>query len=224
MTTKKETLEERNARTRRQNEAFERLSAPKKRVSIAHDVLAQIDLNRIRVETGTYFESEVFKKQLFEIMNGEASSSKQLQTVFRKVETCTACALGSMFLCGVETANKLKIRETNLVRMSLLMSEDVYTYLSRFFSMEQLVVIESAFEHRNMLREHRRMSKKFNYLSGKALQSLELEVTDAVTFGNLESNDTIRLQLIMRNIIANRGTFNPKDRPFNGWVTPNYNS
>jgi len=223
MPKKKETLRERNARIRRQNVAFERLSPAKKRVFIAKDVLAQIDLNRIQAVSGVYFESETLNDIVDDVRFEGKSASKQLQTIFRKVETCTACALGSMFLCGVETANKLKLNQTDIVDNRGVVSDDIYTYLSRFFDMRQLVVIESAFEQRNMFAEHRDHSERFDNLTYEEVEEITDEVADAIDFGLIESDATTRLQLIMRNIVANKGTFVPLDVPHRGWITPNYN-
>ena len=83
-----ETLKE---KIRQRNEAFNRLGNKQQRIKIARDALAQIAAGRIIVETGNFLVST----DIYMIENRDGD--KELSEVLAGVNSCEACALGSLF-------------------------------------------------------------------------------------------------------------------------------
>jgi hypothetical protein len=183
--------------TAERNKAFGKLSPARQRMAIARDVLAQLATGKIVAESGTYFDSLTFKVR---------GAGTQLQKSLQQMESCDVCAIGSLFVCGVLKANALTAGEAG-VSGDYIGSGIMTSYLSRFFTREQLGLIESAFETD----------------TGYAESPSSLSARDAVRFGNhvndladqlnADNYDEIKLQLIMQNIIKNKGTFVPTQLP-----------
>lgn len=180
------------------NRAFARMTPAQKRVTIARDVLSQLQARRITAESGTYLRTKnrvVVKKK---------DEGDDLGKLTRQIKTCNACAVGSLFLCAVERADKLKLGSADddaaMARRGPLESSfndldlDLHRYLGKFFSAEQLAAIEGAFENGSV--------------GGAACRMLEVV-----------EDDGDRLRLIMENISRNRGRFDPEDpRMFSGEI------
>lgn len=101
-------------------------------------------------------------------------------------QKCEVCALGGMMIASVLLANELKVSEVwwGGDRLYGIGGEACLSYLSRFFPYEQLKEIEAAFEGWTEA-EHRRVKQFRPKLHGA----------------------TKRLTAVMKNIIANNGTF-----------------
>lgn len=105
---------------------FKRLTAAQKRVAIAKDVLAQIQLNT-RIESGRYWR----------IDNSEVGViDKTFLT--RPHVACSCCAAGAVVLSGIRLFNRVKVSYFNPGQ-----SDKV---LNPWFSNEQMALIEFAFE------------------------------------------------------------------------------
>lgn len=196
---------------RRANAAFDKLSPSEKRVAIARDVLTQLDAGRITAESGVYVRS-------FELVNliDESAKDVQLQSLLPAVDECNVCALGSMFICGVNIANKLPVKGVTTYGEEVS-GRDAKKYLRRFFTNGQLGLIESAFETTDMLSNYSRVSKRDNDLVGTAIRFGRL-----FDLEDYDLQDEIRLRAIMENIIVNNGTFKPEVRPTKRWVTEGF--
>lgn len=198
------------------NAAFDKLSPARKRVAIAKDALSQLGI-RLVAERGTYVQSEAFTTV-------DTPPNTQLQKLFGKMQECTVCAKGALFVCAIDRANKLKIENLELPRMlrgGSVATQDLENYLGRFFSVHQLDLIESAFEKIEMVENEFQTDDEAD------------EVDEAVEFGELFYNeltsakdDENRLRAILENIIVNKGTFVPSQHPelvtTTKWVTEGF--
>lgn len=198
----KKTTAQRNARIERENALFRKLSAPRKRVALARDGLAQLASGQLIATTGTWVNIDD---------DAAVPSGTDSDTDLRDVigeQTCETCALGGLFVCAVKRVDALKISELEngeYVEYSDVgvETEDVFAYLRKFFSESQLNAIEAAFEQGN------------GVASGSyAARSFASDIDDA----------ELRMRLILENIVANKGTFDPSIKPEQviTYVTPNY--
>jgi hypothetical protein len=212
----KKLVQNQNRRTRQSNARFEALSHAEKRVAIARDVLAQIATKRLvpanRIWLAGKDNSNLFSKK-------DLEKNPEFQKILSTKKECTGCALGGLFMCAVEVADKLKLSELRKVkdyqeemldptnddkrytRMDgFIQGDDAFKYLRRFFSQEQLDAIESAFER-------------------GVGASTDME---AAGFAPDEYKPAERMKLIMQNIILHKGKFVPEDQPILCYSYPNF--
>lgn len=200
----KRALKNHNRRVARANAAFENLSASEKRVAIARDVLAQIHSKRLTAQRGVYLNLDSSKSTT-------VTKNTELRDLLKSQKSCTGCALGSMFMCAVEKADKLKVNDLCYLDLAEGQSEelvpndieidqdDTIKYLSKFFPKDQLLDIESAFEGDDF--------------GGDCTDFLPEEMEDS----------SERMRLIMENIIAHKGKFDPSTSPVAGsYSTPGF--
>lgn len=193
----------------RNNKLFEQMTPAEKRVQIARDVLAQLASKRLVAEEGVWLSG--INKDLFD--KKDLQNDPELKTILAKVKQCQGCALGGMFMCAVEQADALKLSKLEGVKEykeyganaykhldSDISEDDAFSYMKKFFTKSQLEMIECAFERG----EGARYSEK------------------AINFVLEIDNPGTRMQLIMENIVANKGTFTPHKRPIAEWSTPDY--
>ena len=211
-----------NRRTNAANEAFNKLPPSVKRVQIARDVLAQLDSKRLIAASGFWLTGANSGK-LFD--KADIIVDAELQDVLSQTKKCEGCALGGMFMCAVERANKLKVGSLDNEEGNGQLSEtDTFDYLKKFFSLEQLNLIEFTFE------------KGRGAAHGVPSDQQELALTffgddvydtDYVDDGNDDEvgpTPEIRMRLIMENIIANKGRFVVTRKPVLTWTTPGFAS
>jgi len=189
------TLTKLNKRIKARNRAFAKLSPEQKRVTIAKDVLEQLDAGRLTPTQGTYLSprTKVCAR----------SGSQQLAELLPRIEKCNVCGLGALFACAVGRADKITLSEVgdffaaNEYR-DIRGGDDirkvdfnVKDYLLGFFNSNQLRAIEHTFE----------------------------QWTDGV--GVLMRGVPVRrrMVLIMENIIRNGGTFEVGDETMMAAVT-----
>ena len=200
----KKALVNSNRRIARANKAFEKMSPAEKRVQIARDVLAQLAMKRLVPTEGIWLNGTNSERgDLF--VKTDIKKNPELKDLLKKRKTCHGCALGGMFMCSVERADKLKVRdlitenEPNFTEDELIefqaadcsVPEGItFDYLEKFFDMEQLEMIESAFE---------RGAGVCHYNSASA-------------FANVVEDPGTRMELIMQNIIVNKGKFVPSKK------------
>lgn len=178
-------------------EEFWALSESDRRITIAKDVLKALNEGKLIAKERVYLRA--FLKPTKAIMNPSGDGIKseiQVNTVLKKLQNCTACAIGSVFTCAALRADRLKIMKINYT----LLSKDVFRinvnsmqeYLRRFFSLNQLSIIECAFE--------------CNSGFGNAAFP---DRWKAMVFGEGYRTAYKRMQAIMRNIVKNDGEFKP---------------
>lgn len=212
-------IDQLNQNTKLKNAAFLALKPAQRRIQIARDVIAQIG-GRITARAGTYFDTR-------DLRNINISDEAQAQTVFKKITSCTVCAIGSLFLCGVDRANAVTVGQIELGGGSVDGS-DAKRYLRKFFSIRQLALIETAFEtafektyigpSRFQYSDEAEAATKF----GRTADELTDSFNNAVSYMDEIEADDNRMRLIMQNIIANNGTFRPSKLPSLQIVTPGF--
>lgn len=176
-------------RTAINNAAFFAQSPAQQRVTIAKDVISELRSGRFRASSGLYFEASGFKA---DDALDYAEPEDELSDVLTRVDKCNVCALGAVFVCGVQRADNLTVQGAGGYQQ-----KDMHEYLSRFFSVSQLHLIETAFE------------------KGEVGSRGDVETEEAVAavgfWRNLTTpNPENRMLAIMENIIRNNGKFKPK--------------
>jgi hypothetical protein len=183
---------------------FKKMPAHRKRVAIAKDVIRSINQDKIIIpESGTYLRKSSLNKFIdfddwdwdYEEMTSIQPEDKNKDVrdiLLTTMPKCTACAIGSMFVCTV-------LRDDNLTLGEFHDKHDIdyRNKLLNFFDDMQLGLIESAFEQSNMNRKWYR-TDDFKGL-----------VDRAIDFGSMYSSDKKRMIAIMENIIAHNGEFVP---------------
>lgn len=204
-----------NKRVTRDNKWFAKLSAPRKRVAIARDVLTQLKSGRLNATSGVWL-ADTHSDSL--VYDAQDVKNKELQSILKDMKQCNGCALGGMFMCAVERANKIKVKNLDEFEEDYvgdygmqcagsdrvdIQGEDTMKYLSKWFDRGQLELIETAFER-----------GEGGYEGGP----------DAAAFCNDVEEPAERMKLIMQNIIVNRGTFDPYTGPESHivWTTPGF--
>lgn len=165
--------------------AFTRLTAAQKRVAIAKDVLKQIKAKRLLIETGSYLSWDALK-----LRDERTPFSKATLT---KPNKCHACAVGSAVASG--------LRLFNDGALSVYVErDDAFSTLRRWFSRNQVIAIEVAFEHESTRAlEQRYRGDKFLNRAAAEFQFRRSDIGKA----------TQRAVAIFKNIIANNGEFKP---------------
>jgi len=168
----------------RRNKAFRRLSDGEKRVTIAGDVLDQLDAKRFVPTFGTYLEVPFSVETKF--YDGNLKVDEVLSGV-----TCEVCGIGSLFVAAVDRANACTVDDMQSPSDDEFMRE----YLGEWFSREQLEMIEAAFEGRQI------------WILG--FSSIKDSFKKCVRFTSRVKSPEGRLRKIMRNIVENKGVFVP---------------
>ena len=161
---------------------FNKLTKNQQRVSIARDVIKMLKNKKIKAGS-IYFDA--LKIDPIEFAN---FPHKDVHLVVDSTQ-CKVCALGGMLAATVMKVDGMKF---NYSQPDIPRNE-VIKKLKDYFSIEQLDLIESAFECQETDRYYSHVSAW-----GKA-----------VDFGNKFKSKTKRMRMIMENIIRNNGEFKP---------------
>ncbi len=196
-------------RVARANARFNTMSKAQKRVKIAQDVIAQITAGKLHPGKGTWLlfgviDDDGIGKEITRYVSGKT----EVRDVIKE-QTCTACALGSLFTCAVNLHDKLPVKNLFANRYmraddtaKVSFSETDILYLKKFFTPYQLALIEAAFELGQ--------ESLFRYAGDQhPLFKHDNRRVHAYTFGRQYTDSANRLLAIMENIIENEGTFNP---------------
>lgn len=215
------TKAQRIAKTKRDNARFAKLTGAQKRVAIAKDVLAQLAVGRIKAHSGTYFKAKVGNKTF--------KAEGEVQEALAKIPTCSACALGSLFVCTVEKADKLKLSDLSndfvveewddrgqiREKVASVDSDSMHTYLKGFFSLDQLFLIENAFEVSDINSRSEFEETSDSDFGASLVFNQKVEEKFGL-WGDIDRSgadrregDRIKMERIMRNIVRNRGRFVP---------------
>ncbi len=178
------------------NDYFNSLTKPQKRVAIAEDVIKQIKAKKYTAKESTYL-----------YISTTVEDEEQLQSNFNNVQ-CDCCALGGLFLSEVKFNNSCTIGEANDYDFDVKGD----TRLQKYFSIEQLILIEAAFEcwdayrllHNNTIDSGYGFNLKLN-----ELKLTEEDINKACKFGDSFYYEKDKLIAILQNLIQNKGTFKP---------------
>jgi len=165
---------------------FNKLSKAAQRVAIAQDAIRQIKANKYYISTGRWVDVAVEASDAVE--SGMPDIDQQallygLPAVPRKI-TCTCCAGGAAFLSSIRLADKAVIQGGAVETL-----EEAADQLKRYFSQDQIDLIEEAFE--------------------KGGGYCHTDKGDGVAFGLDYKDATERALAIFKNIVKNKGEFKP---------------
>ena len=169
------------------NAAFKKANKARRRVLIAKDALIRTKLNNLRLNKGSFVGTDNISKE---------STFADLQFknfINDNNNTCIVCAKGAMFCSIVGRDNKLTYRESFQNAWSNDFDNTPHETLLKYFSAEQLDLIEIAFEGRSYL---------------YAVTDLDLIYRAKKIYETYESH-TDTFIAICNNIIKNKGEFKP---------------
>jgi hypothetical protein len=197
------TVEKINESLRKSNAAFKKATKAEKRVMIAKDVLAQIKAKRYIPESGTWVDAN------WNIRGGidEIHETDSVQKLFadRTIETCSVCALGGLFMSCTNLNNNTCVSDINYggegteIGERIEEGDTLSNGLNKIFSKKQLQLIEVYFEKGDGW--FGEAGYTGNYI-GEDSRHVEY-------FNDAYPDDDERLVEIMKNIVANDGTFVP---------------
>ena len=183
-------------RIRDRERRFKQATPAGKRVMIARDVIKQLDSKRLIARGGCWVS---YRGKPYTL--DDESGEKDFREVLLSVPQCSACALGSLLVCTVERANKAKMNDFMQDGSFDPGFSNIAQYLEPYFSIEQLNMIENAFE--------RRCTHWSWEVSDEKLEASVRFGTD-VTYGvKTDDQDATVLHAIMSNIVRNKGEFVP---------------
>lgn len=124
---------------------FEKLRKQQKRVAVARDVIARLELGTIKATPGTYL---ALKSATLDMCN--TPESRRLDKILNK-EPCEACAIGGAFTAYVGIVDGLSLdRMRATVRLNKGITnfgeDDLREKLGEIFGSHELDTIERAFE------------------------------------------------------------------------------
>jgi hypothetical protein len=194
------TVEKINKALLKSNAAFKKATKAEKRVMIAKDVLAQIKAKRYVPESGTWVDPN------WNIRN-EIDGTESVQKLFadRTIETCNVCALGGLFMSCTNLNNNTCVSDINYGGEGNLLGEKIQegdtlsNGLNKIFSKKQLQLIEVYFE------------KGDGWFGEDGYTGVYIgeDSRHVEYFNDAYPDDDERLVEIMKNIVANDGTFVP---------------
>lgn len=172
-----------------------------KAVAIAKDVLRQIRFYR-NVNKGSYVAGNLGITA--DDLDYDKCGAKEHISEITK--SCSVCALGACFLSYVRLFNKVKFQDVVGAWGNIML--DRYELndgtLGTVFSETQLLLIESAFEQKDMF--------DVTDLGEETYLRVKHELEDAIDFGKKYTDNKKRLRAIMLNIVKNNGKFIPKKK------------
>lgn len=169
---------------------FNAMPKNRQRVAIAKDVITSLNTKEIVATQGSYLNSRQLWPDSKEFFSEEKENlDKQVRDVFidKNPPKCTACAVGSLFVCAVKRHDAITIGEMNTFDRGNLTD-----YLDKFFDQDQLHLMEDAFE--TYYDKTNRHNESYN---------------EAEDFGRKYKTAKERMIAIMENVIANDGEFIP---------------
>ena len=188
-------------RIRRSNNRFNVASDAQRRVMLAKDVLASLEAKRLVPASCTYVDSL-----------GDVEQAKEVIEKYGVMPTCTACALGGLFIALLDRAGDKREMRSSLHPYS----DEVYRRLELVFSKTQLKMIEVAYEADTLVNDLRIENRElavaclnFSYCETPLLECVS--GSRRGPYYGVEDRREARLTKVMKNIIRNKGTFDPCD-------------
>jgi hypothetical protein len=201
-------LEKINKMIQENNVAFKTATKAQKRVMIAQDVLAQIKAKRYVADSGTWVDPTFSGKWNHDAPNDNASVQQMFAS--KEIESCSVCALGSMFMSCTNLNNHTTFAQFNCESDdigSMIDREDggFSNGLDRFFTKNQLTLIEIYFEKGDGY-----FSIENDTVDTNSRFYKSIDFNHVYAFYDECDSDQERLTAIMKNIIKNDGTFVPE--------------
>lgn len=164
------------------------------RVAIAQDVLELLRIGGIEAKPGWYVTAPAkgvqYPEGVGDTFEGTALALRQPRSPVR----CGVCAIGAATMAAVGLYDECEALEEDWISYNTESSDDttMRDVLARWFTRQQLDLIECAFECENNF-----------YSGGSAEEARE----NAVNFGHRYDDAEDRLRAIMENIVRNKGRF-----------------
>ncbi len=188
------------AKTKYTPPGWGKMTLAQKRVRIARDVIAQIRAGRFDVQSDKGYcnmdlvdpvdvrgEEQWYKEDGTWLIADENEKVVDRLKDLNK-ENCHVCALGGAMISAIKFDDGTTVAELQDVD-----SEDVREKLDKYFSRDQMDLIECAFEG-----------------TDHGCDLSDEETSSCVDFGLLIGDDADLLMAIMQNIIDHRGLFRPE--------------
>jgi hypothetical protein len=193
--------------------SFEAMTAEEKRVAIARDALKWLDAGRIKPKMGTLLALDAFAGDSL-IAESDVRNQRLLQDRLAEVPTCQVCAIGSLFYSAVRRFDSLRCSAVGYATSHIFAEPVLDTYIRQFFDVDQLMLIEHAFELGEGTYDIE--------LRNEAMEKDKGLFFSALHFGHsVDTNPELgftpsarRLECILQNIIANNGEFKPPHIPY----------
>ena len=191
--------EEIAAEIEKRNQLFAAASPEQKRMLIAKDVIEQIKAKRFKPTSGTWVRPKM-KNGAYLGVEEKFDGDESVRELFigKKIPACDCCALGAMFMSCTTYNDGTSVeafeREIDWEFEEHVLKGKLSNGLNSFFSVEQLRLIETAFEGGD---------------GAFMAEDDDKEAQKAASWYDAMSGDDKRMVAIMENIIANNGTFVP---------------
>lgn len=174
-----ETRRKINRRVRERNQRFKKLSLSAQRIKVISDVITLLKGKKlIKAKQGTYIN-------LPDNHLSKYDNREQLNTALEAGPRCEVCGIGAIFVTTISLNDQYSVGDAGMS----INREEMVDYLRKWFSADQLGLIESAFER-----------------SARGQGDADYK---AAEFGNMYPSPTKRLIAICENIIKNKGKFVP---------------
>lgn len=173
---------------------FNKLPKARQRRLILLDVLRQIKLPKTCVTTGTYCDIRLPEVDPFAGDKYTPLPVTELHTLLPKIERCSVCAKGALFLSTVAKSNDFMVHDPQ-GRVTVHHAGMLHK-LKSIWPEKNLALVECAFE-------------KDGRFGIDNIVCSDAEIARAVTFGEAFEDDTARLSAIVRNMLKNNGLFKP---------------
>ena len=190
-----------NAAIKRRETKFWASDKATRRVMIAKDVLAQLDIGKIEAARGVYLMAKVDKSLLVKRFHRDdfPTYDAPAREALTNAPSCTACAIGSVFVSTALVANRCNLRKFSYTQSNGDISFNDKVSSNKHFSVAQLRLMEEAFEVRYVSPSFRVRYPSLNQCASSR----------AGAMGEKYESAKDRLRAIMENVIANNGTFVP---------------
>jgi hypothetical protein len=185
------TLSELNKSIEESNVAFAKMSKAKKRVEIAKDTIQRVLLGQLKPNIGNIIAINLLVRR---------NENYSIRDVINNDDefNCSVCAKGALLMGYVGRVNEMQFGQA---KNSNDGSSAIHTKLAEIFTLEQLALIEVAFEGNQYL------TFCSNNIDRKIIVSEE-DYDKADKFYAIQKKED-RLIAICKNIIENKGTFKP---------------
>jgi len=175
------------AKIKDRNRYFQKLPRAKQRIAVARDVLRALKDGVIEAKSGDYMSFGGEDRRSALLNSAAANPEGAFVTSLAELPSCRVCAKAALFVCAA--TRDADITNNKAYNMYFYDSRLLSKTLKGVFSAKQLRLIETEFEGLDF-------ECRADYFSPV------MKLTDLP--------DRDRMVAIMKNIVANHGTFKPK--------------
>lgn len=169
------------------NQQFENASPEEKRVIIAQDVIDRLNADLLIANPGSMMKG-------VSLMGEELNWADSFKTYINR-KSCKVCAKGALFCSVIGRVNKISIDDAVSATEGNHYDDAAHMKLRELFTLEQLDLIETAFEGTSYIGEHTQITSE------------ESEIARTYFYKFIIARE--RMIAICENIIENKGEFKP---------------